>query len=88
MADLLDVARFEVDLDRKPILELVEARRVDRGDGVVVGERLLGGGEDPGVPLADLPEVLRQPVQIEDEAVLGGYVLPHLVDDEENRLLA
>ena len=88
VTDLLDVAGLQVHLDGKPVLQLEQTGGVEHGGGVVLGQGLLGGGEEPDRAVADLFEVLGQPIQVEDEVGLGGHILADLVDDEEDVFLA
>ena len=88
VADLLDVAGFQFDLDREAVLELVELVRVQDRAGIILGEGLLGGGDDPHLAVAQALKVLGQTVEVEDQVVAGGNVLADLVDDEEDVPLA
>ena len=88
MADLLDVARLQVDLNRKAVLQFEEAGSIEHRRGVIFRERLLGGGEQPHRAIADLFQVFGQSVEIENQIGFGRGILTDLVDDKENILLA
>ena len=75
-------------LDWKAIFELVEAGRINGGSRIILSERLLGCGKDPGVAIAQLLEVLGQTVEVENQTLFRRDVLPDLIDDKKNRLLA
>ena len=64
MADLPDIAGFQVDGDRKAILQFVKTCCIQHGRRTIFRESLLGGGEKPHGAVADLFEVLGEPVQI------------------------
>ena len=87
IADLFDVARFEVDLDREAVFQLVELVGVQRGAGVVLGKGLLRSRDDPCLAVAQPLEVLGQAIEVEDQVVTRGNVLADFVDDEDDVLL-
>ena len=88
VADLFDVARFQVDLDGEAVLQLVQLGRVERGARVVLGQGLLGGADDPDLAVADALQVLGQAIQVEDQVVARADILAHFVDDKDDVLLA
>ena len=55
---------------------------------VVLGQRLLRGADDPDLAAAEILQILRQTLQIEDLGLLAADILADLVDDEDDVLLA
>ena len=93
--DLPDVGWGEIDPVAEAVLQLgqFDPLRVDGGDHFV--ELLLRGDDDPargdelaGLQqiLADLAELLDGGTQVFDLVAAAGDVLPHFVDDEDQRL--
>jgi hypothetical protein len=76
VADFLDVARFERDLDREAVFQFVQLSEVECGLGIVLGQRLLRGGNDPDLAVAQVLEVLGQAVEIEDQVVREATYWP------------
>ena len=88
VANLFDVARFKVDLNREAVFQLVELVGVQRGARVIFRQRLLRGRDDPCLAVAQPLEVLGQAIEVEDQVVTRGHVLTDFVDDEDDVLLA
>ena len=88
VADLLDVTRLQVNLDRKAILELIQFRRIQRRLLVVFGKRLLRRADNPDLAVPNLLEILRQAVKVQDEVWSRTDVLADLINDKDDIWLA
>jgi len=75
VADLLDVAGLQMHLDWKAVFQFEQTRCVEHGGGVVLGQGLLGGCKKPDRTVADLFEIFRQAIEVEDEVGLGRDIL-------------
>ena len=66
VGDLADVTRVEIDGDRETVAQLIQLGGIMRSFLDDLGQRLLTGGDDPHSPLAQLLQVARQAVEVED----------------------
>jgi hypothetical protein len=88
VANLLDVVGLEIDADREAVLQLEELGGVQRRPLIVLGQGLLAGAHDPDLAVALRLDVLREPVEVQDQVGPGPHVLTDLVDHEQDVLLA
>lgn len=86
MRDFADVAGIEMDGDGKAVLELIELGRIERRSLRDLRQGLLASGQDPDFALAQLLNIPRQPIEIEDQLAPRRYVLSRLVNREKDTL--
>lgn len=88
MGDFPDVACIEVHRDWEAVPEFVQLRGIVCRLFNDLAQGLLTGSGDPDLALAELLEVSREAIEIEDQFSPGRHVLTRLVDQEQNVVVA
>ena len=88
VADLLDVAGRQIDLDRKAVVQLEQFRRIQCCTRIVFGQCLLGGAERSRPCRHRCSSGFCQAVQVENQIGTRRNVLADFVDDKDDVLFA
>ena len=75
-------------MDGKACGQLKEFGRIERRARIIFGQRLLCRADDPDLTVANILEILGQPIQVEDQVRARADILAHFIDDKDDKLFA